>query len=227
MADSLGQGGEVQSQWVRVRARLRAEYGDAAYRSWLRNMSLQGIEEGRAKIAVPTRFLRDWVAAHYADRIRALWNGENNTVIAVDILVSGIAPQAAAKRITVRQKIEPAINQVLADKDMIYRAVLNLLSNAVKYTPEGGTVTASTAIDASEKKIIVGIADTGVGIPLKDLPFVFDKFYRVEQNSGMAKGTGLGLALVKQVVETVHDGKVSVESVVGKGTTFRIEMSLC
>lgn len=138
-----------------------------------------------------------------------------------------IAPQAAAKRITVRQKIEPAINQVLADKDMIYRAVLNLLSNAVKYTPEGGTVTASTAIDASEKKIIVGIADTGVGIPLKDLPFVFDKFYRVEQNSGMAKGTGLGLALVKQVVETVHDGKVSVESVVGKGTTFRIEMSLC
>jgi chromosomal replication initiator protein len=96
MADSLGQGGEVQSQWVRVRARLRAEHGDAAYRSWLRNMSLQGIEEGRAKIAVPTRFLRDWVAAHYADRIRALWNGENNGVIAVDILVSGGTPQVVA-----------------------------------------------------------------------------------------------------------------------------------
>src|SRR6185437_7563089 len=96
MADALGQGGEVQSQWVRVRARLRSEYGDAAYRSWLRNMSLQGIADGRAKIAVPTRFLRDWVAAHYADRIRALWNGENNGVIAVDILVSGGAPQIAA-----------------------------------------------------------------------------------------------------------------------------------
>src|SRR5579863_9687385 len=96
MADSLGHGGEVQSQWVRVRARLRSEYGDAAYRSWLRNMSLQGIEDGRAKIAVPTRFLRDWVAAHYADRIRALWNGENNGVIAVDITVSGAAPQVTA-----------------------------------------------------------------------------------------------------------------------------------
>src|SRR5215469_10348360 len=96
MADSLGQGGEVQSQWVRVRARLRAEYGDAAYRSWLRNMSLQGIEDGRAKIAVPTRSLRDWVAAHYADRIRALWNGENGGVVAVDILVSGGAPHVAA-----------------------------------------------------------------------------------------------------------------------------------
>src|SRR6185437_5789425 len=89
MADALGQGGEVQSQWVRVRARLRSEYGDAAYRSWLRNMSLQGIEEGRAKIAVPTRFLRDWVAAHYADRIRALWNGENGAIAAIDIFVSG------------------------------------------------------------------------------------------------------------------------------------------
>src|SRR5579875_1463955 len=90
MADSSGQGGgEVQSQWVRVRTKLRAEYGDAAYRSWLRNMSLQGIEDGRAKIAVPTRFLRDWVAAHYADRIRALWNSENSGVVAVDILVSG------------------------------------------------------------------------------------------------------------------------------------------
>src|SRR5579875_732169 len=106
MADSSGQGGgEVQSQWVRVRAKLRAEYGDAAYRSWLRNMSLQGIEEGRAKIGVPTRFLRDWVAAHYADRIRALWNAENNGVIAVDILVLGIAQQLAT---AVEPAAEPA-----------------------------------------------------------------------------------------------------------------------
>src|SRR5579863_5983169 len=94
MAEALGQGGEVQSQWVRVRARLRAEYGDAAYRSWLRNMSLQGIEEGRAKIAVPTRFLRDWVAAHYADRIRALWSGENGAIAGIDIFVNNNAPIA-------------------------------------------------------------------------------------------------------------------------------------
>ena len=74
MADTLGQGDEVQSQWARIRAKLRREFGDAAYRSWLRNMTLQGIDAGHAKITVPTRFLRDWVAAHYADRIRALWN---------------------------------------------------------------------------------------------------------------------------------------------------------
>jgi chromosomal replication initiator protein len=91
MADSLGPGDDVQSQWARVRAKLRREFGDAAYRSWLRNMTLQGIEAGRVKITVPTRFLRDWVAAHYADRIRALWNAENPNVAVVDMLIAGAA----------------------------------------------------------------------------------------------------------------------------------------
>jgi len=118
MADSSGQGGEIQSQWVRVRAKLRAEYGDAAYRSWLRNMSLQGIEEGRAKIGVPTRFLRDWVAAHYADRIRALWNAENGGVVAVDIVVSGAVPQLAT---AAERAAEPALEtegEASDDKDV-------------------------------------------------------------------------------------------------------------
>ena len=73
MADTLGRADDIQSQWARVRARLRSEFGDAAYRSWLRNMTLHAVDAGRVKITVPTRFLRDWVAAHYADRIRALW----------------------------------------------------------------------------------------------------------------------------------------------------------
>jgi chromosomal replication initiator protein len=103
---------------VRVRARLRAEYGDAAYRSWLRNMSLQGIEEGRAKIAVPTRFLRDWVAAHYADRIRALWNGENSGVIAIDILVSGVAPQLAATPDPAPEPVMEANPETVDEKDV-------------------------------------------------------------------------------------------------------------
>ena len=88
---TLGRSDDVQSQWARVRARLRSEFGEAAYRSWLRNMTLHGIEAGRAKITVPTRFLRDWIAVHYADRVRALWNGENEAVNAVEFLVAGQA----------------------------------------------------------------------------------------------------------------------------------------
>ncbi len=105
MADSLGPGDEVQSQWARIRAKLRREFGDAAYRSWLRNMTLQGIEAGRVKITVPTRFLRDWVAAHYADRIRALWNAENTSVTAVDMLIAGAASCAV-------DVAEPAVREI-------------------------------------------------------------------------------------------------------------------
>jgi chromosomal replication initiator protein len=105
MADSSGRGDDTQSQWARVRAKLRNEFGDAAYRSWLRNMTLQGIEAGRVKITVPTRFLRDWVAAHYADRIRALWNSENPDLAAVDMLVAGSASSSV-------EAAEPSVREI-------------------------------------------------------------------------------------------------------------------
>jgi chromosomal replication initiator protein len=89
MAEALSRAVDVQSQWARVRARLREEFGDAAYRSWLRSMTLHGVDDGRVKIGVPTRFLRDWVAAHYADRIRVLWNNENAAIATVEILIAG------------------------------------------------------------------------------------------------------------------------------------------
>lgn len=108
MADTLGRADDIQSQWARVRARLRSEFGDAAYRSWLRNMTLQAIDSGRVKITVPTRFLRDWVAAHYADRIRALWNNENGDVAAVDILVvGGLAPVPEMAEASAREIADP------------------------------------------------------------------------------------------------------------------------
>ncbi len=138
-----------------------------------------------------------------------------------------IAPQAKLKNITLDEKLTPAIYQTTADKDMMYQAVLNLLSNSVKYTPEGGTITVQTVVDETKRKVTTRISDTGVGIPPKDLPFVFDKFYRAEANNRMAKGTGLGLSLVKHIVETVHHGRIFVESHVGKGSTFGFELDLC
>jgi two-component system phosphate regulon sensor histidine kinase PhoR len=137
-----------------------------------------------------------------------------------------ITPQARMKRIILEEKLTPVFYQTMADKDMLYQAVLNLLSNAVKYTPEQGTITVQTSVDESKKKVITRIMDTGVGIPPKDLPFVFDKFYRAEANNHMAKGTGLGLSLVKHIVETVHRGRIFVESHVGKGSCFGFELDL-
>jgi chromosomal replication initiator protein len=102
--------GDIQAQWARVRGRLRDEFGEAAFRSWLKSMTLAEAHEGRVRISVPTRFLRDWVAAHYADRIKSLWNAENDAITAIDIFVAGGASSAdAAPR--------PAAAIVLREKD--------------------------------------------------------------------------------------------------------------
>ncbi|HEX8340157.1 MAG TPA: ATP-binding protein, partial [Tepidisphaeraceae bacterium] len=152
----------------------------------------------------------------------------NKQALSVTVVVKEalelITPQASGKNIRIVDQVAPAMYQAMADKDTFHRAVLNLLSNAVKYTPAGGTITAATSVDEAAKRITIRISDTGVGIPPKDLPFVFDKFYRVEANKGMAKGTGLGLSLVKHIVENVHHGRVFVESTVGVGSSFGIEL---
>jgi two-component system phosphate regulon sensor histidine kinase PhoR len=140
--------------------------------------------------------------------------------------VEVIRPQAKQKNITLDEQIAPSVYQTLADKDMLHEVLLNLLSNAVKYTPQGGKITVRSEVDESRKIVTAKIIDTGVGIPQKDLPFVFDKFYRAEANNGMAKGTGLGLSLVKRIIESVHGGKMIAESQPGKGSTFGFELTL-
>jgi two-component system phosphate regulon sensor histidine kinase PhoR len=140
--------------------------------------------------------------------------------------VEVITPQARQKNIAVTEAPTPIYYQTLGDRDMLYQAVLNLLSNAIKYTPEGGSVDVRTVIDESARTITLRVSDTGVGITPKDLAMVFEKFYRAEANSRMAKGTGLGLSLVKQIVETVHGGKVLAESQLGKGSCFGFELRL-
>jgi two-component system phosphate regulon sensor histidine kinase PhoR len=116
--------------------------------------------------------------------------------------------------------------QVYVDKDMICQVIVNLLSNAVKYTRSGGTVRIESEIDENARIARVNVIDTGVGMPEDELEHVFDKFYRVGANNKEAKGTGLGLNLVKQIVEKVHGGRVFVESKQGQGSTFGFELPL-
>ncbi len=118
------------------------------------------------------------------------------------------------------------VDQVYVDRDMISQVIVNLLSNAVKYTKPGGTVKIESKIDESASKIQVLITDTGVGIPEDEIDHVFDKYYRVESNKKQAGGTGLGLNLVKQIVEKIHNGRVFVNSQVGVGSTFGFELPL-
>lgn len=135
-------------------------------------------------------------------------------------------PAAEEKSITLTEELTPTMYQVMADRDLIYQAILNLLSNAVKYTPSGGSVQLRMLPLDVNKLIRIEVTDTGLGIPKEDLPRMFQKFFRVEANKQLAKGTGLGLNLVKQIVETVHGGELTLTSEVGKGSTFGIVLPL-
>jgi len=129
-------------------------------------------------------------------------------------------PQAQQKRIVITPKLADVDLQVEGDSDMLYQVVLNLVSNAVKYTPDGGRVTISADSDNLTRSIVVSVADTGLGIPPDSLGRVFEKFFRIENYSRIAKGTGLGLNLCRHIVETVHRGTIDVESTLGMGSRF-------
>ncbi len=87
----------VDEQWQRVSNHLRAEIGEAAYQSWLKPMTVREVLDGRVRISVPTRFMRDWVAAHYVDRLGAIWGGEDPDVHAVEVFVQPERSQAKEK----------------------------------------------------------------------------------------------------------------------------------
>jgi len=148
----------------------------------------------------------------------------NKTDLAVTEVLREVAdvivPQAAQKGVKLEADLAPVFFRVHADHDMLYQAVLNVVSNAVKYTAEGGLVRISSYLD--DGSVVVDVSDNGSGIPEEELDRVFEKFYRARSSGGDARGTGLGLALVKHVVETVHGGRVAVESKVGSGTVFRL-----
>jgi signal transduction histidine kinase len=112
----------------------------------------------------------------------------------------------------------------LANRKDVRLAVRNLLENALDYTPPGGKITIS--IRADDDTAIVEVADTGTGIPGRDLPRVFERFYRVDDaRSHATGGTGLGLAIVKHVAER-YGGSVEAESELGAGSVFRIRLPL-
>jgi chromosomal replication initiator protein len=89
-----GVDGALAAQWAHVRGRLRSEFGEATFRSWLKPLTLVGQEDGSVNIAVKTRFMRDWISQHYAERIRALWQSANPAVRSVELVVDGSRPQA-------------------------------------------------------------------------------------------------------------------------------------
>lgn len=126
---------------------------------------------------------------------------------------------AKKKQITLNlQTLDPV--EIAGDTGLIMRLLINLVTNAIQYTPPGGDV--DLALEASENEANVTVRDTGIGIPEHALPHLFNRFYRVDQaRSHGTGGSGLGLAIARKIAEA-HDARITVESRVGKGTTFTV-----
>lgn len=145
-----------------------------------------------------------------------------------DSIYEVLLPAARKKSISMSHDV-PEHLFIEGDEDRLRQIFMNLLSNAISYSLEGGKVRVSASIageDGAEEKIRFTVSDTGIGIPKKDLPRIFERFYRVDKaRSRGSGGTGLGLSIVKHLVE-LHRGTIRVESKVGEGTTFILELPL-
>ncbi len=113
---------------------------------------------------------------------------------------------------------------VTADRQRIEQVIINVISNAIKYTPDGGKIAVDVSAVGEGSRVLVKVADNGVGIPPEDIDHLFERFYRVEKSrTSDAGGTGLGLAIAKELIDA-HGGNIRIESAVDKGTVMYIEI---
>lgn len=145
-----------------------------------------------------------------------------NKITLSDLLQEVIPPlkiRAEKKGLALTVQAEEDLN-FKADQERIKQIFINLIDNAIHYTPDGGKI--DVEVFSTSKYVHLKVSDTGIGITEKELPRIFERFYRVDRaRSRNTGGTGLGLAIVKHIVE-VHKGNIDIESEVGKGTTVHV-----
>lgn len=142
----------------------------------------------------------------------------------IDNIADLLTPQLTAKSLTIKVNVPSDVPDIEIDASQVERVFINLVSNAIKFTPPNGTISINVLPNAEKQEALIEVADTGIGMKKDDLSKVFDEFYRVDNEINMSvKGTGLGLALVKNIV-AAHNGRVWATSDVGAGTTFHFTL---
>ena len=168
-----------------------------------------------------TRLVRDLLVLSQLDHANTGLKPEEIDISAlVSDTVNTMRIEAKNRQLTLTYVPGSSTETIMADPDRIRQVIVNILSNAIKYTPAHGNVT--VLCGQQKNNVYVQISDTGIGIPEKDLPMLFERFYRVDKaRSREMGGTGLGLAIAKEMVEA-HNGSIAIDSEYGKGTTVTI-----
>jgi len=145
--------------------------------------------------------------------------GKINVMNVVNEIMTTIQPLANKKSIYLVTDTFDELPFLSGDESKIKSVVLNLVNNAIKFTPESGQV--SVKVGRENDNLYIRVSDTGIGIPEKDLPKVFDRFYRVHRPDTQIQGTGLGLAIGGEIAK-LHGGRIDVQSEIGKGSIFTL-----
>jgi signal transduction histidine kinase len=135
--------------------------------------------------------------------------------------VESVETHAIRKDIAIHSTVQDNIFSVLGDEGTLVEAIVNITGNAVKYSPAGSHI--GIKAENSEDQVLISIKDDGIGISSDDLPFIFEDFYTSRSNEQIEKGSGVGLALTKRIIEA-HDGEISVESELGIGSIFELRL---
>ena len=137
-------------------------------------------------------------------------------------IVRDLAPAAEDAGLDLSASIPKTPIYVFADGGRLQQVLHNLIENALRYTPSGGTI--AIRVEAAPGEAVLAVADTGVGIPEADLPYVFERFFRSKASrQANPGGSGLGLSIVRWIVEA-HKGRITVESEIGRGSTFTMRL---
>ncbi|MBI3761314.1 MAG: cyclic nucleotide-binding domain-containing protein [Chloroflexi bacterium] len=197
------------------------------FMQFIRSGALQGdalnaaLETVAKNIATVVRLVNDILFLQEMDLIAPAFKPVDVGAVAA-AAVEELRARATENKVGLRLTIAPALPSVQGDAEGLARVFRALLDNAIKFSPDGGDV--GVTVSRGGGRVVVEIADGGVGIPEEHRPHIFDRFYRVETMGGrLFGGAGLGLSVAKHVVEQ-HNGTIEFRSEVGKGSTFVVKL---
>ncbi len=213
---------ELKTPLTSIKGFVETLQSDAAVNQETRNRFLNIIEIEADRL---TYLIQDLlILSEIESKNKTIEEEKIDVVESIDQIMNVLSQLAKKKNINIKIDIDQGIPYITGNSGWFKQMLINLIDNSIKYTKEGGSVEISVYDDG--KNMYINISDTGIGIDKEHLDRLFERFYRVDKSRNRdIGGTGLGLAIVKHIVLS-FDGKISIKSEVGKGTSFFIELPL-